>query len=73
MKNNLSGQERNLDSKKLFEQTNEKIEYWSQIVYVIFVKLLLPVFMLPQFSIGLFNYFTTDLGNDALEMIFPVW
>lgn len=69
---NISGYECPV-SKKIIEETSQQIEFWSKIVYVIFVKLMLPIFMLPQFIIGFFNYFTTDLGNDAFEMQFPVW
>lgn len=61
------------ESKELYEKTVRIIQMNSKTISFFFVYLLPPIFMLPKFVISVFAYFTTDLGNDALEMPFPMW
>lgn len=48
------------------------IELTSKAVSFLFVYILPPTFMLPKSITSIYAYFTTDLGNDALEMPFPM-
>lgn len=61
------------EAQEIYKKTNENVEFWNKAVYFLFVKLMTPLFMTPVFSISIFVYFTTDLGNDALKIPFPVW
>lgn len=64
---------KNPPSKVLYDKTNGKIEKWSKILYFLMVKLTPMSWLLPKVIISLFLYFTTDLGNDALELPSPMW
>lgn len=48
------------------------IELSSEAIAFVFVFVLPPTFILPKVILSLLAYFTTDLGNDALEMPFPM-
>lgn len=48
------------------------IELESEAISFVFIYVLPPTFMLPKFILSIYAYFTTDLGNDALEMSFPM-
>lgn len=60
-------------SKVLYINANRKIEKWSRIAYFL-LALATPIMWIgPKFISSLFVYFTTDLGNDALELPLLEW
>lgn len=60
-------------SKTHYEKVNEKIEKLSGKLYFALVKISLPAFVLPDFIVSFFLYFSTDLGNQAFKLPFPTW
>ena len=64
---------KNPSSKVLYEKTNRSVEKWSKIIFFVMVKITPIAWLLPKVIISLFLYFTTDLGNDALELPSPMW
>lgn len=60
-------------AKVIFHKTNQFVEKCSQIV-VLFVSILTPIiWVAPQIFASVFTYFTTDLGNDAFELLIGMW
>lgn len=60
-------------SKALFDKTNQQIEKWSKILFLISNKIFVP-FLLLLFSIGsLIVYATTDLDRDFFVLPLPMW
>lgn len=57
----------------IYEKINRQIEKWSKIVYIVVAKVtpILVIMLKVIYSVAV--YFTTDLGNDALELPFPEW
>lgn len=60
-------------SKIIYEQTNEKFEKWTKIIYFVCMKVTLPGCMAPNFFISYYNYFATDLGREAFRLPYPEW
>lgn len=60
-------------SSSFYKETDEKIEFWSNILFKALVKLTVPVILMPNFIISFFNYFTTDLNDMAFSLPFPIW
>lgn len=57
----------------MYEETNQTVEKWCKIVYIVLVKLSVPCIVLPKSIYSLIIYFITDLGPDAFELPIPVW
>lgn len=64
---------KNPSLKLLYEKTNEKTEKWSKILFFLMVKFTPIAWLSPKVIISFYLYFTTDLGNDALELPSPMW
>ena len=60
-------------SKVFYSRANKQMEIWSKIVYFFNAKCVPILYMLPRPILSFFIYFTTDLGNDAFELTFPIW
>lgn len=59
-------------AKSHYEQTNELVEKLSEIGFFM-TNLAFPCFILPKVIFNFFNYFTSDLGNDAFDLPAPIW
>lgn len=60
-------------STAMYEKTNQLMEKISKIVYFFIVFVCVPGFVIPKICVSYFNYFTTNLGNDAFELSEPIW
>lgn len=60
-------------SRAIYIETNRKVEKLSEIADFIMVRVSLPGFILPKAVFCYFQYFTTDLGNDAFQLSLPMW
>lgn len=60
-------------SKAIYANTNQSVEKVSDILYVVFIKVLLPSVIWPKFVISFVKYFATDLGGDAFDLPLPWW
>lgn len=56
-----------------YDEINHKIEKWCKIIDLVTIKISPPTVFLPKLIIGFFNYFTTDLQNDAFKLPNPMW
>lgn len=63
----------NPDWKFKYENLNEKIEKWSNILYSVFIKVSVPGLLLPNFILSYYSYFSTDLGSEAFGLPYPFW
>lgn len=61
----------NKRSKELFEAVNIRLEKWSSIVILIFVKVTIPCVVTPKLATSYFLYFATDAGRDAFVLPHP--
>lgn len=61
------------ESKAIYEQTNQRIEKYSEIIYVVVVKVTPVCFVVPKCMGSLLMYFLTDLGSEALKLPIPMW
>lgn len=61
------------DSKKIYDQTIQKMEKWSKIIYLGISRVLPICLMLPKFIISFSLYYTTDLDRGAFILPFPTW
>lgn len=68
----ISGSE-NAKSKAMYDEVNRQVEKWCEIGYFVTVILSPLSFILPKFTVSVFAYFTTDLGNEALVLPLPTW
>ena len=57
----------------MYKKTNQLVEKWCKIAYLIIVKMVGPSCVLPKAMVCFFMYFTTDLGSDAFELPIPAW
>ena len=57
----------------IYTEINPKSEKWCRLTNRIFTKLFLPTMIVPQVVYCFTVYFVTDLGNDAFEMLYPLW
>lgn len=64
---------KNPSTKQLYDNTNRKVEKWSEFIFLVMVKVTPIAWLLPKVIISLFLYLTTDLGNNALELPSPMW
>lgn len=63
----------NPESERTYVETNRNVEKWCQLVYFAAVKGSSAGVPLLMFVIGYYRYFTTDIGNDAFELLFQTW
>lgn len=63
----------NSELKKLYIKTGRIIELMSKAILLVFMYIIPPMFVLPNSILSFYAFFTTDLGNDAFEMPFPMW
>lgn len=59
-------------SKEIYDQTNRQIEKWSEFAKNSIIVIPLCI-IVPQFTISYFKYFTTNLGNEAFQLVVPMW
>lgn len=60
-------------SKEIWEKTNEFVEKSSKIGFHVLKYVFAPSYTLSKFFVSFFNYFTTDLGHDAFDLLLPMW
>lgn len=60
-------------TKIFYIKANNDADEWGKLANLINARYMPFVIMLPKFILSYFNYFTTDLGNDAFELTFPSW
>lgn len=56
-----------------YDEVNRRIEKYSEIAYIVMVKVSPVLLVLPKFVVAMFVYYTTDEGDEALELPFPLW
>lgn len=61
------------ESQKLYTESSQKIEKWIKILNVALMKISPALTIWPAVITSLITYFTTDLGNAALELPGPMW
>lgn len=64
---------RNRASRVKYLETNELVEKLSKLLYIAFVKVMVPFFLWPVALFCFFKYFTSDLGSEALLISLPLW
>lgn len=52
---------------------NRLVEKMSKAIHFAVIKLGVPAFILPKAIFSYFIYFTTDIGNEAFVLPFPMW
>lgn len=57
----------------MYVETSQQIQKWIEFVRILLI-VALPIFsaVLPCLTC-FYAYFTTDLGNDAFELAYPMW
>lgn len=55
------------------QKVDHLIEQLSKIGYAIIARISLPVLVVPRAVYSFYQYFTTDLGNNAFELSLPMW
>lgn len=60
-------------SEALFLKTSWQIERLTEIVFTVFVKILLQCLMLPKCIVSFAAYFITESGNDSFQLPVPFW
>lgn len=63
----------NPESKVICEKMNEFVETYSKIGMSVLKYVVVPSVIFPKVFISFFIYFTTDVGNDALDLPLPMW
>lgn len=59
-------------SKVLYYETNEQIENFCEIIYFVFVRISPQFLTFPFYIVSYYNYFTTDLGEKAFQLLIPM-
>lgn len=59
-------------SKAIYAETNRQVEKWSKFIFLGIAEVTPICLVWPKFVVSLITYLTTDLGNDALELPFPM-
>lgn len=60
-------------SKALFEGTNRRSEKLSGILIFALMKIFPFMISMPTFIISFFNYYTTELDEEAFQFALPLW
>lgn len=58
---------------ELYVNAHQQSEKWNKIVYFMFMKIFAPSILVPLLIHVFYDYFTTDLGNDAFQLPSPFW
>lgn len=61
------------ESVAIYAEVHQRIEKCSETLYFLVVKVMPACVLLPKCLTCLYNYFTTDLGSEALVLPFPMW
>lgn len=61
------------DVKSILKNTNEFVEKWSRIGLFVFKYMLGPSGIGLKIVVSFYTYFSTDAGNDAFDLPFPMW
>lgn len=56
-------------TKYTFKRTVERIELFTKIIFILFVKVLFPMGVIPMVIVSYYLYFTTDKGSDAFIVL----
>lgn len=59
--------------KMKYEQSDRLAEEWSEIIFMLTVKLTSICGVMTTLTYSFFVYFTTDLGRDAFLLPIPMW
>lgn len=62
-----------LKSKAMFQKTGQRVEKVCEIVFMVIMKIIVQLIMLPKFGISFGTYFLTDAGSNSFELPFPLW
>lgn len=68
----VSGLENQI-SAAIYAKVNERVELCTKIFYYALTNFTTPGIMAPKFVISFYLYFSTDLGEDAFSLPYPVW
>lgn len=60
-------------SEAFFFKISEQIEQLSEIIFAVFVKVILQCIMLPKCFASFGIYYITDAGSDSFQLPFPTW
>lgn len=60
-------------SNALFSKAGCQVERFSQVVFMVMMKVALQCSMLPKCVISLGIYYLTDSGSDSFELPYPMW
>lgn len=50
---------------KIYHKTNEAIEFWTNVAYIFFIKVVIPTVVIVLLGISYALYFATNMGNNA--------
>lgn len=64
---------KNAASTAIYVNIIDKVERLSRFIHIILLKVTVPCSIVPKFIVCFYLYFTTDKGNDAFELPFPIW
>lgn len=57
----------------MYNETNRQLEKCTEIIVLVMAKVSPVCWILPKVVVSLFLYFTTEVGNDALELPLQIW
>lgn len=60
-------------SKALYNEMNQQIEKWSEIIDFAAAKMTPICLILPKSFVCFIIYFATDLGSDSFDLPLPMW
>lgn len=63
---------RDANSKAAYAKLNEKIEFTSKLIHLLFTRIAVTIVQLPVLIITLFNYYINDLKEDSYLLAFPM-
>lgn len=61
-----------LDPFTLYQALNEKIERTSKLMFMILMKIVVPVTLVPPFIISVVNYYMLELGEESFRTPTPI-
>lgn len=60
-------------SKKFLMKTVQQIELVGEMSYLLMIKILLQLVMLPKCIVSYCAYFISDSGRDSFQLPYPFW
>lgn len=60
-------------SEALFFETNQQVEKFTEIILMLFTKIILHCLVLSKCAVSFGVYFITDVGSDSFQLPFPMW